>query len=942
MEQSLTCPPREDQWGKSHGLLSPYPLPAHLVDTAAMAGELWDSYLSRGQREMIATGFGVTLTHARALVQFWAGLHDVGKACWSHQSLPSGPMPAFLDHPDFAAPAGWMHQDRVGHDRVTHLVTPHLLARYGYDNTSRPSKATAHQIAQILGGHHGVYGRALERAHLTDVCGGDPRACAAPGWLRERQALVELLHTLTGRPAAPAQVAKAGIAIVVTGLVIAADWLASRTAWVKARQAQWRRSDRSHWAAHFERAVKYAPYEIARAELHTPRWKSAETFPDVFPEIEDPYPLQLDLGRLPGLVPAAKGSWERRGGLVLITAPTGDGKTESALYAARILATACGRPGLAVLLPTMATTNAMWERVTEYVESATSNQVKVTLQHSMAWLHPKYAPGEKPSGESVLTHPGGSGRTVPDEWLRGRHRGWLAGITIGTWDQGAIAALPTRFGCMRWLGMSGKTIVIDEAHAYDAYGHALTVRLLEWLGHIGAPVVLLSATLAGSLARRLVQAYRDGAGHPEPTAITPAYPGWLYADGATGTVTASPALETTRRRDLPITTVRARHTHDPHRRNGRAAALLQHLAPLFDPTAAPGSALVVCNTVGDAQATYDLLTVHHGAGRRPRVLLLHARMPEWQREDSTEELKTLLGKKGPRPADPLIVVSTQVAEQSLDIDADLVVSDLAPLAQLLQRAGRCHRHDITGRGTRPSWAASPALTVIVPTGQLPPHAWGSDDRQVYDGALLRRTAEYLNRVPATGMRVPEDVADAIDSVYVDFNGLAELELAEGDDRRRAARDVAHQAAADIRTIPQPRAVTDLYSLTTYEGDEDDLTTRLGADTVRLLPVYTDSDANQWLDPACTETLPGPGDRTDSLTREVVAELVRRTIQAPADYLPASDTATHTPAPWKDTPVARDLRLLPHQLTGPARRWQYHAPTGHRLYVDPDRGLVRRR
>ncbi|MFF2631166.1 CRISPR-associated helicase Cas3' [Kitasatospora griseola] len=927
-------------WAKSNGLTRPYPLRGHLIDTAAMAGELWDSYLSEGQRQMIAESFGVDIVNAGALVRFWAGLHDIGKACPCFQDQSRGPSPTFLAEPDFAPSSGWMHQDPVAHERVTHLVAPHLLARHGYDNTSRPSRSPAHQIAQILGGHHGVYGRALDREHLVDPSGGDVRVGTAPGWLRERQEIADLLYSLTGKPAAPCKTAQPSVAVVVTGLIVTADWLASRLGWVKARQAQRERGNPHDWQAHFERAVKYAPRELSRAQLRAPLWKPAGSFRDAFPEIKDPHPLQADLDRLPDVIRGCgkpdddRGGWS---GLALVTAPTGDGKTESALYAALVLASLSGRPGLAVLLPTMATTNAMWERVTEYVGRQAWNTITVTLQHSMAWLNLEYAPGEGPADDMVLT--GGCGCVRPNDWLRGRHRGWLAGATVGTWDQGAIAALPTRFGCMRWLGMSGKTIIIDEAHAYDAYGHALTVRLLEWLGQLRAPVVLLSATLAGGIARRLVNAYRAGAGHGTPSTVEPAYPGWLFADARTGDVIASEALKTTRARDLPVATIPARHTHDPKQPGSRAHAILEHLAPLYDATADTGSVLVVCNTVGDAQATYKLLTAHKHGTRRPRVLLLHARMSERRRERGTGMLKKLLGKSGPRPTRPVIVVSTQVAEQSLDIDADLVVSDLAPLAQLLQRAGRCHRHDITGRGTRPAWAPLPSLTVLVPTGQLPPQAWGHGDKQVYEAALLRRTAEHLAQLPARGIHVPRDVAAAINTVYADYNTLAEQALAQHDDRLLAGRDAAKQAAADVRTIPRPDTVTDLYPLTTYDGDEDDLTTRLGADTVRLLPVYVDENNNRWLNRQWTRPLPEPADG-QQLDRATVENLVRRSIQAPAHYLPFDDSDTHTPEGWADTPVACDLRLLPHRRTGTPAKWKYQAPSGHTLQAHRAYGLVR--
>ncbi|GAA3085196.1 hypothetical protein GCM10020000_84640 [Streptomyces olivoverticillatus] len=242
---------------------------------------------------------------------------------------------------------------------------------------------------------------------------------------------------------------------------------------------------------------------MARAQLAPPVWRAATSFAEAFPRITRPHPLQADLGqRLPGLVTGA--------GLLVVTAPTGDGKTEAGLYGARVLGAAASRQGLGVLLPTMAMTEAMWSRVRQYVASSTTGEAPVTLLHSLAWLNADYS---DPDADAVIED--GCASTTPGEFLRRKHLGLLSGVAVGTWDQAAMAALPVRFNALRWLGLAGKTLIIDEAHAYDAYGHALTIRLLEWCGHLGIPVVLLSATLSGSLAQRLVAAYLTGA-QPHP------------------------------------------------------------------------------------------------------------------------------------------------------------------------------------------------------------------------------------------------------------------------------------------------------------------------------------------------------------------------------------------------------------------------------------------
>lgn len=433
---------------------------------------------------------------------------------------------------------------------------------------------------------------------------------------------------------------------------------------------------------------------------------------------------------------------------------------------------------------------------------------------------------------------------------------------------------------------------------------------------------------------RLVDAYRSGAGHTTPSKVTASYPGWLFADSETGAVTASQVITSTRARTLAVDLVQVRHTHEITLADGRPRQLDSELVPLYDAVQDPGSVLIVCNTVPDAQQTYLALTGRRG-NRAPRVLLLHARMPVWQREEITNTLLELFGPKSPRPKEPLIVVTTQIAEQSLAVDFDLVISDLAPLAQLLQRAGRGHRHSLGTRGTRPSWASKPRLVVLVPTGELPPPARG----EVYDAALLRRTRDRLLTLQNSPIEIPNDVAGMIDNVYTELNDLADRTLP--DDHERARRNAGHAAAADAAAIPAPGNVTDLYPMTDREIDPATLTTRLGADSERILPIYISPDGKRWIGTGCTEPLPMPSPGRNQLDRDTVACLIRLTVQAPSRYLPHDDPETHTPREWAKTPAASELRLLPHPVSGVGTPGVY-SNGRHALRLDPQLGLVRQR
>jgi CRISPR-associated endonuclease/helicase Cas3 len=917
MRITLRRPPVDHRlWGKWRGTedLAPYPVACHLIDTAVIARSLWDLYLTPGQRRVIAEGWGVTEDHARDLVAFWAGLHDLGKACPGFQEQAPDATGDLLDDPKFPRPEGWHNQGSIRHERVSHLTAPALLTQLGYPGAARPRRSIAHQVGQILGGHHGRYGTALSAGELADPYAHEPRV-GSDSWEEQRSALVGLVHDLCNTPEPPAQFATPAAAVLTTGVVILADWLASQTLWVRARQHQRLASstDPENWAGHADLARAAAPLAIERAELVQPVWQDAQQFQDLFPFIAHPHPLQADIANtLPELV---KGP-----GLVIVTAPTGDGKTETGLYAAHTLGRAAGAPGLAALLPTMATTDAMHRRIMNYARRTARTRTGVALLHSMAWLN---SDNQQPGPDTAITDD--CTATVIGEWLRGRHRGLLSGIAIGTWDTAALAALPVRYNALRWLGLSSKTIIIDEAHAYDAYGHALTARLLEWLGALQVPVILLSATLTGSIATQLATAYRDGTGHTDPITINPTYPGWTYIDATTGDVTTSDTIPTTRAREMTINVVHAKHTHHPNTQDSRARTILETLEPLT--TTNEGAALVVCNTVADAQQTARMLRTQLAGAAAPIVVLLHARLPARQRAGITRRILRWTSPPDAddpasrRPQRPVIVVATQVIEQSLDVDFDHVISDLAPIALLLQRAGRCHRH----ARPRPAWAKDPAMTVIAPHGQLPPRHWGT----VYPETLLTRTLTTLTEQPYNTIAIPGDVQHLVDHVYAhDWNTSAGIE--------HLATETAKRNIAGNIVIPTPtKPLYDLYPLSSH-GDELDAVTRLGADSVRILPVYTNPDGEPFLDrPARHTPLPASIKPDDKST---IRDLMARTIQIDHRWLIGRSTETNTPPGWAGIGGLRDVLLLPHP-SGPDGPVPYRL-RGRALRLDQIDGLVR--
>ncbi|WP_369185402.1 HD domain-containing protein [Streptomyces sp. Y1] len=949
--------PDESAWAKARGLdpaYPRYPLVRHLLDASAMALWLWDHYLSDNQRRCIADGLGLAddPAQARAITGLCAGLHDIGKLSGFQFCDAQG-----REHlsQELVMDADQIGKERLAHDEAGMLCTAAVLHALGFDD--QQDHGVAERIAEIIGGHHGRF----FRYRAANAPGPSQVGLGGEAYARQRVAHALAVHAAVGAPGQPKKFT-ASAAVLVTGVVILADWLVSQEDYLRRRQSTLEASLERHFANScadaegLAREAGLVPVKLARAEFSLAYGIEGQPNPLQRSVIED----------LPAAV--AAGAGRGKAGILLVTAAPGDGKSEVALEAERVLSGAFGTRGLAFLLPTMATSDQMHRRVAGALDrQSASCGGGLTLTHSMAWLSRAYADGDLCEGETVLVgDDAGAGGGLasreqlamrPRQWLRGAKRPLLAQFTVGTIDQALMSVLPVRHNALRLLALSGKTFIVDEAHAYDPYMQVLLGRLLNWLGAYGAPVVLLSATLPASVSDRLIKEYLRGAGH-RPSALKAAsfaspYPGWLYVDAATAEQTSisrerrdQQALE--RPMDLCVQVERVAHGAGG---NGGGRARLAVIAKHLDQLVADGGcALVVCNTVADAQQTYTRLKERYG-GRGlddKDILLLHARFPGDVREARTSEVTAGMGRTGPRP-DRRIIVATQVVEQSLDLDADVVISDLAPMALLLQRAGRCWRHEAhwSARGRpggkpRPGWAVEtgPRLVVLDPVvdGGGVPEQWG----EVYAEFLLVKTSQALSLPGRGSIAVPGDVPGLVEEVHGDRDGFIDW----GDPRQSAARSafvgkrLAHQTAGEVIAIPRARQVAELRELHHLDGTEDEweAATRLGADAVRLLCVYQHDGGNITLDPEGQQELPKPDDRGRMAVADVRAVMSRTIPVSETWFKGCADN--HRPEAWADHPMLSELLMLRQPTRNSVA--QAVAVGDHSLRLDEDLGLVRQR
>ncbi|KAB7789971.1 CRISPR-associated helicase Cas3' [Bifidobacterium leontopitheci] len=445
------------------------------------------------------------------------------------------------------------------------------------------------------------------------------------------------------------------------------------------------------------------------------------------PEGARPRPVQREAAKLAGTV--------EQPGLMIIEAPMGEGKTEAALAAAELLAQRTGRGGVCVALPTMATTDAMFGRVRAWLDALPAPEGEddktVWLAHGKAQLNEEFrgiiaASRRAMSSIDADADPVGSGtrrrtskpETTVSEWMWGRKKGVLANFLVCTVDQVLMGALQMKHVVLRQLALANKVVVIDECHAYDAYMQEYLKRILEWLGGFRTPVVLLSATLPERQRREMAEAYLRGwsvgerqhrpAVLEESKADVNGLPIHPRRRRRRGTAAASPASvsrehgeETSAYPMITYSSGSKLHSESvaPSGRSLQVACRLlsdddESLIGLLDALLDGGGCIgVICDTVGRAQHAANLLSERYGSDA---VRLTHSRFVDMDRMDNERELRDLLGPhstraNGRRP-ERLIVVGTQVLEQSLDIDFDALVTDIAPVDLLMQRLGRVHRH----------------------------------------------------------------------------------------------------------------------------------------------------------------------------------------------------------------------------------------------------------
>jgi CRISPR-associated endonuclease/helicase Cas3 len=794
----------------------------HALDVAAIGEVLLARH--RALRELLAAQLALQPAILQAWHRYFLALHDLGKFSYRFQAL----------RPDlFHRLRGNSTHDRYTqrHDSLGWLLWSEYLSntivdapRFGVE-PNRTWRAGLDTWIQAVTGHHGQPPKNLVQQQVRIDDQFLPADLEAA-----RQFSLDCAELLMPEaPASPLPDAKAfrraitPVSWWLAGIAVLCDWLGSRRD--PAEYCADPMPLPEYW---HERALPFAKQALEHSGV-IPLEPVRRSFRELFDRISIPSPLQRKAEHIP---------LENRPSLYIVEEVTGSGKTEAALMLAHRIINSGGADGLYIGLPTMATSNAMFQRIVERETHLKlyADRPTLLLSHSASRMQQPVAPRDfLPSScpEADYFDDEESAATQRGAWLSDhRKAALLADLGVGTLDQALLGAIYSRHQALRLLGLARKVLVVDEVHACDDYMQRLLEGLLEFHGAIRGSAILLSATLPAETRRRLAEAYCKGLDRPSPDLGAKDYP-------------LLTRIAESKAEEIPLQT-------RPEVARRIEVRLLQEPAQVCEQLAAAHHdgqcACWIRNTVGDA---LDAVRKLRDAGVPADAIdLFHARFALGDRLDIEARILSRFGpESGPEQRRARILAATQVVEQSLDLDFDLMISDLAPMDLLIQRAGRLCRHPRTVEGQRATEdeRGTPTLYVLGPEPTDEPkadwyrasfpaaaHVYKHHGRLWLTARLLRELGEMV--MPEQARTLIEGVYDPEGSEQIPPGLIANALEAEG-------TASAERSIADYNLV----SLHDGYSSPSLDfWDEAATPTRLGEPTVTLrLARWRDGQLRPW-------------------------------------------------------------------------------------------------
>ncbi len=821
------------------------PLLVHLEDTSKICGLLYDRWLSQGVKDLLMDSVISDAEDKDELLinlcKFLGWTHDLGKGTAIFQVKKSFNGDYELDSLiiEKLINAGFGEIDKFAlakRENIAHNISSqYLLTKFGVNFC----------VANIIGAHHG---RPIS-ANDADICNSfksslyqedNINSDRAVYWQNLQKNIFDkaLLACDFSDPKDLPLISQPG-QVILSGLLIMADWISSNEAYFPLIPLDKCEADPDRVEVGFrkwldERAEAWVPNpyfeNIYKSRFDFKPRNAQRKISEVINDIDEP-------------------------GIVILEAPMGMGKTEAALIAAEDLAQKTNRTGMFFGLPTQATSNGIFSRVKDWLINM-EGEKSLRLIHGKAQLNDEFS--KLPKSRNIHGEDG----VGVNEWFAGRNVSILDDFTVGTVDQILLAALKQKHLMLRHLGLSNKVVVIDEAHAYDSYMNIYLNQAIRWLGAYRVPVVILSATLPISKRNSLLKSYMMGANldygsilKPEGFETNEAYPLLTYNDGAN--IKQFADFEA----DGGIGYQIIKKSKD---RSEDLVGLIKENTPQG------GIVGVMVNTVRKAQDFARQCIESFG---EDRVELLHSSFIATDRYKKEKNLIDTIGKNGKRP-DFKIVIGTQVIEQSLDIDFDILITDLAPMDLILQRMGRLHRHEDT---KRPENLKNPIVYVLNCGG----YDFDKGSSFVYSSYILFRTEYYLPEK----INLPNDISHLVQLVYGDGDLDLEEDLQKLYEKYRDKRDKeiddkevkanVYRLDKPLKKVAEGKNLSDWLKNSNKMAESSDVKAnaqvRDSADTIEVIALKDCQGGYGFFDK------PGLLDPSDNKT---AMEIAKRTIKLP--------------------------------------------------------------
>ncbi len=727
----------------------------HCLDVAAV-GDIWLK-LNNAFVEKNAASYQLSEDSFREWFLFFLAIHDIGKFSVRFQNL----CPELLEklQSRTSTEPYFPRHDQLGWELYQNQLFE-VLYNAHFSEEPRPKVESFFDIfAFCFLGHHGI------PPSKQDIIGIKPFSaidckCAEEFFNTVRSMVIssraiEEVREFLKRPRIERNSLENEIRCTtwtIAGLVTVCDWIGSGDSFPFCQNEM----DLNQY---YERTLVNARRAIEMAEIMPARASSKGGFSHLFPAYKNsPSALQKICDEME--VPCSPQLW-------ILEDQTGSGKTEAALtLVSRILANGGGN-GCFIALPTMATSNAMYERMAPvYSKLFTDEETpSLVLSHGSRHLSETFSKSFRDTFVNLSDNLDSNelseeGSAHCAQWLAdSSKKALLADCGVGTIDQVLLGGLPVRYQSLRVLGMSNKVLVVDEVHAYDAYMLRQLENILEYHAASGGSVILLSATLPLKVRQIFVNAFSKGLCCNENVLEQDSFP-------LVTCVTRDSCKE------IPVQT-----RNESHREVGiKFCESKDNVYQLINESVSNGKCVCwIRNTISDVIESYSFLN-------SPETLnsddldIFHSRLALHDRLNTEKKILHHFGKdSNAQERKGRVVVASQVIEQSLDLDFDIMISDLAPIDLLIQRAGRLHRHFRDEEGNRIVKESKPGRSDPVFYIHIPPDPAGKPSGKWYENAFPQAAAVYNDTAVLWRsyqilkhekmLKMPESARSLIEAVY---------------------------------------------------------------------------------------------------------------------------------------------------------------------------------